>query len=81
MNVMNWKTAGLLVGLLFGFVLIWQGAGDAALVLLFGFLGWLVFAIGWFVSRMISGDIDVTAIRQLLTTITSGGGGGRGRVR
>lgn len=77
---MNWKTAGLLVGLLFGFVLIWQGAGDAALVLLFGFVGWLIFAIGSFVTRVINGEIDVAAVRQLIAAITSGGGG-RGRVR
>ena len=70
--MINWKTAGLLLGLLFGFVLIWQGAGDAALVLLFGLVGWLVCGAAWFVSRVIRGDVDLAALRELIAVITSG---------
>lgn len=70
--MINWKTAGLLLGILFGVVFIWQGAGDAGLVLLFGVVGWLVFAIAWFVARVIRGDVDLAAIRELIAAITSG---------
>ena len=70
--MINWKTAGLLLGLLFGFVLIWQGAGDAALVLLFGFVGWLLCGAVWFVARVIRGDVDLAALRELIAVITSG---------
>lgn len=70
--MINAKTVGVLVGLLFGVVWVWQGAGDAALVLLFAALGWLVGFVVWLMSRIMSGEVDFAAIRELGSVIFSG---------
>ena len=68
----NAKTVGVLVGLLFGVVWVWQGAGDALLVLLFAALGGLVSLVVWFIGRIVTGEVDVAAIRELVSVIFGG---------
>ena len=64
--------AGLIVGLIFGIVLVWEGAGAAGLVLLFTLVGWVIGVIGWLVWRIINGEVDVGALRNLADAIFSG---------
>ena len=63
---------GLLAGLIFGIVLIWQGAGAAGLVILFTLLGSLVGFVLWLVWRMYTGEIDGQTLRALVQIIFSG---------
>ena len=70
--MLNAKTVGVLVGLLFGVIWVWQGAGDAALVLLFAAIGWLVGFVVWLMRRVVSGEVDFAAIRELTAVIFSG---------
>lgn len=66
------KFVGVLVGLLFGVVWVWQGAGDAFVVLLFVAIGWLVGAIVWLVGRVSGGEINLGALRDLISAVLSG---------
>ena len=70
--MINAKTIGALIGLLFGVVWVWQGAGSAGLVILFAAVGWLVGLIAWFIGRVSSGDVDVAAIQELVSVIFGG---------
>lgn len=64
--------AGLIAGLIFGVVLVWHGAGAAGLVLLFTVVGLLIGVIGWLVWRIINGEVDAEALRNLASTIFIG---------
>ncbi|MXZ92729.1 MAG: hypothetical protein F4W95_07800 [Chloroflexi bacterium] len=63
---------GLLAGLIFGIVLIWQGAGAAGLVILFTLLGSLVGFVLWFGWRIYTGEIDGQTLRALIQIIFGG---------
>ena len=63
---------GLLAGLIFGIVLIWQGAGAAGLVILYTLLGSLVGFVLWFGWRIYTGEIDGQTLRALIQIIFSG---------
>ena len=73
--MLNAKTIGVLLGILFGVVWVWQGVGAAVLVLLFAALGWLVGFVIWWIGRMVAGEVDVAAIRDLVSVIFSGRAG------
>ena len=63
------KYFGILGGLIFGLVWIWQGAGAAFIVLAFVLLGWLIglaFRMG---NRVASGEVDLDAVRQLIAMV------------
>lgn len=68
----NFKYFGILAGLVFGLVWVWQGVGAAFIVLAFALLGWLVeiaISIG---RRITSGELNMGAVRQLIAMIFSG---------
>ena len=62
---------GVIGGLIFGVVLVWQGIGAAGLVLLFTLLGALIGVGAWLWWGMINGEVDTEAIRKLVGTIFS----------
>lgn len=63
---------GILGGLIFGLVWVWQGAGAAFVVFAFVLLGWLI-ALGIkLVNRIASGEVERDAIRQLISIIFNG---------
>ena len=68
------RTAGLLTGLIFGLVLVWQGAGAAGLVLLFALLGWLVGLVAWLGWRSATGELDSESLKALVGIIFSNRG-------
>ena len=61
--------AGLVGGLIFGVMLVWQGAGAAGVVLLFTIIGWLIGTVIWVVWRAYTGQLDVATIRALVEVI------------
>ena len=61
--------SGLVGGLIFGVILVWQGAGAAALVVLFTLLGLVVGFLMWMAWRLVTGQVDVHALRALLDVI------------
>ncbi len=63
--------SGLIGGLIFGVVLVWQGAGAAGLVLLFTLIGLLIGAVIWVGWRMSTGQLDSQAVRALIEVIFS----------
>ena len=58
-------------GLIFGLVWVWQGIGAAFIVVGFAVLGWLIGFAVWMVGRAASGDIDMSTVRQLISTLFS----------
>ena len=68
---MSGARLGVIGGLIFGVVLIWQGIGAAGLVLLFTLLGALIGLGAWLWWGIINGDVDTEAIRKLVGTIFS----------
>ncbi len=66
----NHITIGALGGLLFGIIVIWQGAGAAGLVLLFTILGLLLGAAVQFGQRILSGEVDLESLREMMATIS-----------
>lgn len=74
--MVNARAIGLLLGFLFGVVWVWQGAGDALLVLLFAAIGWLLSFVIGVIGRIASGEVDMEALRELASMIL---GGRRGR--
>ncbi len=70
--MVNARTIGLLVGFLFGVVWVWQGAGDALLVLLFTAIGGLVGFVIWVIGRIATGELDMEALRELASMLLSG---------
>ena len=73
--MLNAKTIGVLLGLLFGVVLVWQGAGAAGLVLLFAAIGWLVGLLLWLIGRIVAGEVDLGALRELISLLLGGRSG------
>ncbi len=63
--------AGLIGGLIFGVVLVWQGAGAAGLVLLFTIIGLLVGLALWLGWRLYTGELDSEDIKALIGIIFS----------
>ena len=68
----NARTIGLIVGFLFGVVWVWQGAGDALLVLLSAAIGGLVGFVIWVIGRIATGELDMEALRELASMLLSG---------
>ena len=66
----NYLTIGALGGLLFGIIVIWQGAGAAGVVLLFTILGLLLAAAVQFGQRILSGEVDIESLREMMSTIS-----------
>lgn len=62
---------GLIVGLVFGIGVIWQGAGAAGLVLLFALLGGLIGVGVWLWWRIVNGTVDTEEIKKLVNSIFS----------
>ena len=67
----NLKYLGILAGLIFGVVWVWQGVGAAFIVLAFALLGWLVECSVSIVRRIMSGELNMGAVRQLIAMIFS----------
>lgn len=63
--------SGLIAGLIFGIVLVWQGAAAAGMVLLFSFVGLLIGLLIWLGWRLSTGQLDAEAIRALIEVIFS----------
>lgn len=61
--------SGLIGGLIFGVILVWQGAGAAGLVILFTLIGLLVGFVMWLAWRVATGQVDVQALRALIDVI------------
>ena len=63
--------SGVIGGLIFGVILVWQGASAAGLVLLFTVVGWLIGVVLWTVWRAYTGQLDVQTVRTLIELIFS----------
>ena len=63
--------SGLVGGLIFGVVLVWQGAAAAGLVLLFTLVGSLVGVVLWVGWRAYTGQLDVQTVRTLIEILFS----------
>ncbi len=63
--------SGVIGGLIFGVILVWQGASAAGLVLLFTIVGWLIGVVLWVVWRAYTGQLDVQTVRTLIELIFS----------
>ena len=61
--------SGLIGGLIFGVILVWQGAGAAGLVLLFTFIGLLIGLVMWLGWRLSTGQLDAHTVRSLIEVI------------
>lgn len=61
----------LIAGLIFGVLLVWQGAGAAGLVLLFAIIGLLVGLALWLGWRIATGDLDADSLREIFIVIFS----------
>jgi hypothetical protein len=61
--------SGLIGGLIFGVILVWQGAAAAGLVILFTLIGLLVGFVMWLAWRVATGQVDVQAVRALIDVI------------
>lgn len=61
--------SGLIGGLIFGVILVWQGAGAAGLVLLFTLVGLLVGVVIWLGWRISTGQLDTQTLRALIEVI------------
>jgi hypothetical protein len=60
---------GIIAGLIFGFVLVWQGAGAAGLVLLFSLIGLVVGVLAMVIYRIFRGDVDREELRSLFSSM------------
>ena len=65
----NTIIAGVLVGFVFGLVLVFEGAGAAGLVLLFAAVGLIVGLIVWLWYRVMTGQVEGSRLRELIATI------------
>jgi hypothetical protein len=63
---------GIVAGLLFGVVLVWEGAGAAGLVLLFALIGLLLGVLGLVVVRIFRGDVDTAELKSLVSSVMNG---------
>ena len=62
---------GVAGGLLFGLVWVWQGVGAAFTVLAFTVLGWFIAYAVLIGKRAAAGEIDMGAVRELISTVFS----------
>ena len=62
---------GVIGGLIFGVVLVWQGIGAAGLVLLLALVGALVGVVLWLWWGVLNGTVDTEAIKKLVGEIFS----------
>lgn len=68
----NILTLSAVAGAIFGVIFIWQGAADAALVLLFTLVGLLLgFAI-LLIRRMVEGDINRGDVSSFVGSVVNG---------
>ena len=63
--------SGLIAGLIFGILIVWQGAGAAGVVLLFALVGWLISCLVWVGWRVSTGQLDLHTLRALIEVIFS----------
>ena len=63
--------SGLIGGLIFGVILVWQGAAAAGLVLLFALVGWIIGVVLWVAWRAYTGQLDVQTVRTLIEILFS----------
>ena len=68
----NTVIAGMLIGFVFGLVLVFEGAGAAGLVLLFAAVGLVVGLVVWLWYRVMTGQVEGSRLRELISTIMSG---------
>lgn len=61
--------SGLIGGLIFGVILVWQGAAAAGLVVLFALIGLMVGFVMWLVWRVATGQVDIQALRALIDVL------------
>lgn len=60
---------GIAGGLIFGLVWVWQGIGAAFIVMAFAVLGWFIGFAALVGKRAASGEIDMDAVRELVSTV------------
>ena len=65
---------GTVAGLIFGVVMVWEGAGAAGLVLLFSLVGLLSGALAIILVRVVTGDVDTAEVRSLFSSVVNGRG-------
>ena len=65
---------GTVAGLIFGVVMVWEGAGAAGLVLLFSLIGLLSGALAMVLVRVVTGDVDTAEVRSLFSSVVNGRG-------
>jgi hypothetical protein len=70
--MLNAIAIGTFGGLIFGVIVIWEGAGAAGITLGFTALGFLIGIAVQTVQRLITGDIDATSLREVVSAIISG---------
>lgn len=61
--------SGLIGGLIFGVILVWQGAAAAGLVVLFTLVGLVVGFVMWLIWRLVTGQVDIQTFRALIDVI------------
>ena len=62
---------GVAGGLIFGLVWVWQGVGAAFTVLAFAGIGWFIGFAVLTGKRVAAGEIDLAAVRELISTVFS----------
>jgi hypothetical protein len=67
----NIRYFGVLTGLVFGLVWVWLGVGAAFVVMSFALMGWLIAVAIWVAGRIGSGELDLDALRKLVSTVFS----------
>jgi hypothetical protein len=70
--MLNAIAIGTLGGLIFGVIVIWEGAGAAGITLGFTALGFLIGIAVQTVQRLITGDIDAASLQEVVSAIISG---------
>lgn len=63
---------GILAGLTFGLVLVWQGADAAGWVLLSSVIGLLLGVLSLVLVRIFTGDVDTEELRSLFSSVMNG---------
>ncbi|MYC31678.1 MAG: hypothetical protein F4X64_00680 [Chloroflexi bacterium] len=61
--------SGIIGGLIFGVILVWQGAAAAGVVVLFTLLGLVVGFLIWMAWRLVTGQVDIQALRALIDVL------------
>ena len=60
---------GVIVGLIFGFVVVWQGIAAAGLIILLTLLGTVIGTGIWLCWKILNGEVDIEDIKKLVGTI------------